>query len=129
MRSGAERAARIDDHWCQPVRRPLPRRPDPQRPDDDRNVESLPLLVPAGGDGSGRHVDEGLPQPGHAPLIGERDELDGVVASLLGEPVGEELEHSRPRLLDPDAGDDDRRADEAQRKALFSFSKKLSSAR
>ena len=47
--------------------------------------------------------------------------------ALLGKALGMKLEHACRRLFDPIAGHDDRRADEAQRKALLSFSKKPSS--
>jgi hypothetical protein len=92
-------------------------------------VKLLPLLLPAGSDRAACNRAEALPQQTGPHLVREGDELDRLPGGLLGEALGEELEHARRRLLDSIAGDDDRRAYEAQRKALFSFSKKPPSER
>ena len=72
---------------------------------------------------------EGLPDPLLAGGVRVRGELErAAVAAELLEPLGEELEHDRARLLRPGVGDGDRdAAQERQRIAFLSFSKKPSS--
>ena len=76
-----------------------------------------------------RSPAEALPQPAGARVVGEGRELDRVPPLFLDEALREQLEHRRRRLFGPLAPNDDGRTQEAQRKALFSFSKKPSSGR
>ena len=59
----------------------------------------------------------------------EYDELDAFGPAIPRMPRREQLEQARGRGLELVLRNDERRADEAQRNALFSFSKKPSSAR
>src|SRR5207342_1899435 len=86
-----------------------------------------PLALPAVRYGLDAGVGEPRAQPFGSGVVGERDELRRLGAGKLGEPFRKELEHRRCRLLDELAGNDDGSAQQAQRKALFSFSKKPSS--
>ena len=129
MSTGPERLSWIDHDGGQLRRRLLPGRADPERADDGGNVEPLPLVLPAGSDRAARDRAEALPQPVGPRLVREGDELDRLPGGLLGKALREQLEHARRRLFDPIARHHDRGAHEAQRKALFSFSKKPSSER
>ena len=129
MSAGPERLSRVDHDGGQLRRRLLPGRADPERPDDGGNVKPLPLVLPAGSDRAARDRAEARPQPARPRLVREGDELDRLPGLLLRKALGKQLEHARRRLFDPIARHHDRGAYEAQRKALFSFSKKPSSER
>jgi hypothetical protein len=92
-------------------------------------VKAHPLVLPAVGHRLDTNVAEARAEPLSPGLVGERDQLGRVGSVDLGEPVRKQLEHRGRRLLDELAGNDDRSAEQAQRKALFSFSKKPSSGR
>ena len=103
----------------------LPRRPDPQRADPNRAVELAPAVLPAGFDldrvarrESAEDTLAGIPVGGQLELAGMLDLLEAFRG---------ELEEPRAKLLGRLRRDSDRGAD--QRNALFSFSKKPSSAR
>ena len=127
MRTGAERATGVDHDRERPGGRLLPGRPDPEAADLDRPVERLPAVLPAildvGRLGGAEHVPDAL----LARRVGVGDQLRRAHVLDLFEPVGEECEHRRARLLDARVADLDGDAAEAQRNALFSFSKKPSS--
>ena len=130
VRPGAERAPGIDhDDECVVVRR-FPRRPDPEAADAHRPVEGAPPVLPAALDVGGSPAAEERPHALLAGGVGVGGELDAALAVDLLEALGEELEHRRARLLGALVADLDRdAAKRAQRNALFSFSKKLSSCR
>ena len=130
MRAGAERAPRVDDDGERVVVGPQPRRPDPQAADADGTVEAPPAVLPPGLDVGSLAVSEEVPEPLLARRVGVGDELDAGRGLDLFEALREELDHRRARLLGafvPDLHGD--AAEQAQRNALFSFSKKLSSWR
>jgi hypothetical protein len=130
VRAGAERAARIHDHDERVRGRLLPRRADPEAADAHRPVERAPAVLPAVLDVGAATVAEERPQALLARGVRVGGELDALRLLDLLEALGKELEHGRARLLDAVAADFDRdAAQRAQRNALFSFSKKLSSVR
>jgi hypothetical protein len=119
VRTCAERAARIDHDRLHAVRGLLPRWPDPEPADDDAVVERTPAVHPSCCDLRRLYHPEALP---HASLDRLVVGIDGEAAVELLDAAGEELEE--PRELGLTARDDET----PQRNALFSFSKKLSSA-
>jgi hypothetical protein len=125
MGAGAERAAGIDDDRELPSRRGLPRRSDPERADLDGVVELAPAVLPALGD----LLDERSRELGDDPRGGltVRGELDRCAVIPLLEPFRGELDEPGAELLGLGGRCPDGRAN--QRKALFSFSKKLWSGR
>src|ERR1041385_791449 len=128
MCAGPERATGVDHDderigWgC------LPRRPDPEPADANRPMEAAPTVLPAGLDVSTFAGAEEVPEALLAGGVRVRGELDPARPLDLLEPLGEELDHRRARLFGTVVPDLDGDAPEAaQRNALFSFSKKLSS--
>src|SRR5207237_7430546 len=106
-----------------------PRRPDPERTDPDGTVETAPPILPPGFDVRRRHAAERLPQPLLARGVRIGRELEAIRPVDLLEAFREQLDHRCTRLLRPDGRNRHRDAPEAQRNALFSFSKNPSSAR
>jgi hypothetical protein len=130
MAARPERARRLDDHRDRIVRRSLPRRPDPERADTNRPVERPPALLPAARDFGLDGVREGGPYRGRSGLVGVPCELDPAVPIPLLEPGREEIDEGGARDLGLGRRDLDRDPPEpAQRKTLFSLSKKPSSSR
>ena len=130
MGAGAERAARVDDDEERVRRRLLPRRADPEATDPDRLVIHPPALFPPALDVRALGRAEEVPDLFLAGGVGVGDELDASGMLDLLEPLREELDHGCPRLLGASLQDLDRDPPQAtHRNALFSFSKKPSSAR
>jgi hypothetical protein len=93
-------------------------------------VELPPALLPAGRDLGLDGAREGGPNPGGSGRVGVRRQFDPAVTLPLLEAGGEEVDEGGPRDLDRGRGDLDRDPPEpAQRKTLFSLSKKPSSSR
>src|SRR5205823_1371803 len=110
--------------------RRLPWRPHPQSANADGPVEAAPAVFPARLDIGTFAGAEEVPQALLARGVGVRGELDAARPFDLLEALGEELDHGRARVLGtvvPDLNGD--APETAQRNALFSFSKKLSSWR
>ena len=131
MAAGAEGAARVDHDRGRVLVGGLPGRADPERADADRLVELAPAVLPVLLDVGGGGAAERLPDPLLAGGVRVRRELEcAAVAPELLESLREELEHDRARLLRPGVGDGDRdAAEQRQRIAFLSFSKKPSSRR
>jgi hypothetical protein len=113
VRPGPERAAGIDEHRDGVERRRLPRRPDPKPADDDAVVELAPCVLP-----SVAHRVDVDDVEADRTLVGVDGESTVELLDALREDVQEQSELGV-------AADDDVAV---QRKALFSFSKKPSSA-
>ena len=130
MAAGPEGARRVDHDRDRVRGRSLPRRTDPERADADGPVEVPPTLLPAarhlGLDG----VREGGPDRGRSGAIRVRSELQSAVSIPLLEARREELDEGGARDLGLGRRDVDRDSPQlAQRKTLFSLSKKPSSSR
>ena len=127
VRAGPECEAGVDHDRDETRRRLLPGRPDPERADLDRAVEAHPLVSQPSGTVSTR-TSPNLARNRSAPASSVN--ATSSVASAPGNsanPSGKSSSIARGRFLDVRAGNDDRSAQKAQRKALFSFSKKPSS--
>ena len=130
MPAGPERARRLDHDRDHVLRRRLPRRPDPERADANGPVELPPALLPAIRDLGLDGAWEDAPNRGRSGLLGVPRELDRAVAIPLLEAGRKELDERRARDLRLARRDLDRDpAEPAQRKTLFSLSKKPSSSR
>jgi hypothetical protein len=130
MAAGPERARRLDNDRDRVVRRSLPRRPDPERTDANGPVELPPAFLPAARDLGLDNMREGGPYRGRSGFIGVSRQLDPAVSIPLLEPAREEVEEGGARDLRLGRRDLDRDPPEpAQRKTLFSLSKKPSSSR
>jgi hypothetical protein len=93
-------------------------------------VEFPPALLPTARDIGLDRVREGRPNRGRRGLVGVASQLDPAVSILLLEPGREEVDEGGARDLRLGRGDLDRDPPEpAQRKTLFSLSKKPSSSR
>ena len=93
-------------------------------------MEVAPTILPPRLDVCRGCAAERVPEALFAAGVRVRDELGRPAAVDLLEAAGEQLEHDGARRLDPLGRDLDAHAAEAaQRKALFSFSKKPSSWR
>jgi hypothetical protein len=93
-------------------------------------VELAPSLLPALVDVGGGGTAERLPDALLAGRVRVCRQLERAVRVELLEALGEELEHHRPRGLGATGRDRDRDpAEDAQRRALLSLSKKPSSRR
>jgi hypothetical protein len=93
-------------------------------------VELPPALLPTTRDLALDRVREGRPNRGRSGLVGVSRELDRGVAIPLLEPAREEVDEGGARDLRLGRRDLDRDPPErAQRKTLFSLSKKPSSSR
>ena len=131
VRTGAERAARVDHDRRQAPRSGVSQGGPIQRPPtDDRPVERRANGPPSPLSTSAALAPpNGLPEPLLAVAARVRDQLDRAVALGLLEALGKELDHARARLLGPLGGDGDGdAAEDAQRNALLSRSKKPSSS-
>ena len=98
MRSGAERAARVDHHCGQVGRRRLPRWADPDPTRRHRAVEGAPRVLPPGGDG----VAVAFGNTARIRLSPGRrvgDELQAACSLDLLEPLGMQVEHHAPACL------------------------------
>jgi hypothetical protein len=123
-----EREPGVDDDRDRVVA--LPRRADPERAGSRGSVKRPPALRPVLGNVVLLCGAERARDPGSAEPVRVRGELELVPALPLLEAFGRELEHERARLLCPVERHAHRdSAEAAQRKALFSFSKKPSSGR
>jgi hypothetical protein len=92
-------------------------------------MKRAPAVLPAVGDVDRPRAAEDVPEALLALCVRVRGELDPTLALHFLEPFREQLEHGRARLLRPVKRNLDRdSAEAAQRNALFSLSKKLSSA-
>src|SRR3954454_2560132 len=129
MRAGAEGPPGIDDDRERGSGRRFPRRPDPEAADAHRPVERAPLVLPPALDIGAARAAEERPEPFLARSVRVGGELDALGAVDLLEALGKQLDHGRTRLLEALRADLDGDAAEAQRNALFSFSKKDSSVR
>ena len=130
VRAGTERATGVDHDGEQVGRCLVPGRPDPEAAHLDRPVEGPPALLPSVLDIGRLRRAEHVPDALLARCVRVGDELGRTVAVDLLEPVREEREHGRPRLLEAGVADlDGDTAERAQRNALFSLSKKPSSWR
>jgi hypothetical protein len=130
MAAGPERARRLDHDRDRVRRRRLPRRPDPESADANGTVKLPPALFPAIRDLGLDGAWEGGPYRSRSGLVGVPRQLDPAVSILLLEPGREELDEGGARDLRLGRRDLDRDPPEpAQRKTLFSLSKKPSSSR
>jgi hypothetical protein len=93
-------------------------------------VEVTPALLPPARDLGLDGMREGGPNRGRSGRVGVRGELEPAVSIPLLEPGGEEVDEGGARDLRLGRRDLDRDPPElAQRKTLFSLSKKPSSSR
>ncbi len=130
VRAGAERAAGVDDDGERVVRRLSHGGPIQSRPTRTGRWKVAPAVLPAVLDVGGVAHPEDVPEALLARRVGVGHQLDAAPLLDLLEALGEELDHHRAGLLGAVAADLHRDAPEpAQRNALFSFSKKLSSWR
>ena len=130
MRAGSEGASRFDHDRDRVGRCPFPGRTDPETADPDGVVKLPPALLPVIGHRRGGRPFEHLPQALFAAGVRVRRQFDVAVVLPLLESLGEELDHERTGALGPLRDDPDGdAAQDAQRKALFSFSKNPSSTR
>src|SRR5207244_8017267 len=121
-------STRFATAFARVARCPLPGRADPERTDAHRPVEVAPAVLPARFDVGRARAAEGVPEAFLAGGVGVRNELGRTASLDLLESAREQLEHHGAGLLQPLVGDlDADSAQGAQRKALFSFSKKPSS--
>jgi len=118
MRARAERTPGVDDDGLDAGRGLLPGRSDPETADDDAVMERPPRVLPALGNVLDGGDDEALTEDPLAASVG----VDGETAVGLLDAARKEVEQLREFELA--AGDDET----PQRNALFSFSKKPSSA-
>ena len=119
MSARAERAARIDHDRDRVLVGRLPGRADPEAADPLRPMELPPALLPVVVDvGGARGTAEGLPDALLAGRIRVRGQLERAVSLQLLEPLGEELQHDRARLLRPRVGNGHRHPPEDHRRAL-----------
>jgi hypothetical protein len=130
VRPGSEGSPGVDHDYERVVVRRFPRRPDPQAADTHRPVERAPPVLPPTFDIGSAPVPEERPHTLFTRRVGVGGELDATGTVDFLEALRKELEHGRARLLGAFVPDFDRDTPEgAQRNALFSFSKKLSSCR
>jgi hypothetical protein len=108
VRTGAERAARIDHDRDRVGRRLLPRRPDPETTNADAVVKGAPAVLPSLG-----HVVHRDDVEAERRLVG----IDRVGPVELLDALREDVEQERELGL---AADDD---EPSQRNALLSLSK------
>ena len=125
-----ERARRLDHHRDRVLRWSLPARADPERADADGAVEVAPPLLPARRDLGLDDVAECGSNLGRSGGIGVRGELESAASIAFLEPGREESDEDGTGDFGLGSRNLDRDAPEiAQRKTLFSLSKKPSSSR
>jgi hypothetical protein len=115
VRSGSERATRVDDDGDGVSRRLLPGRANPEWTDPDRPVKLAPAVLPTVCNLAGACTRKRGDYTQRGVAVCRE-----LVACLL-ESLGRQLDEARAQLLELLTRDADRRAD--QRKALFSLSK------
>ena len=130
MRTGAERAAGVDDDRRCVDRRRLPRRPEPHATRPHRSVELAPAVLPARLDVGDVRVRKRLSDRGFPGGVDVRRKLDVAAVVDLLEAVRRKVEKACDRVLALRPRNAQRDPDEpAQRNALLSRSKKPSSRR
>jgi hypothetical protein len=128
--AGPERTRRLDHDRERVLRRSLPRRPDPKLAHANGPVELPPAFLPAARDLGLDGVREDGPNRGRSGLVGISRQLHSPVAIPLLEPGREEVDERGAHYFGLGRRDLDRHPPEpAQRKTLFSLSKKPSSSR
>ena len=126
VRTGSEREPGVDHDRHETGRGPLPRRPDPERADLDRAVEAHPLALPAVGHGSTR-MSPNLARSRSAPAPSVNATSSSPPRRRARQTLPETARASRASPPRRARRERRRSAQQAQRKALFSFSKKPSS--
>jgi hypothetical protein len=130
MPTRPERARGLDHDRDHVLRRSLPRRADPEGADPDGPVEVPPPLRPAARDLGLDGAREGRPNRRRSGLVGVPRQLDLFTSIPLLEAGRKEVDEGGARDLGLRRRDLDRDPPEpAQRKTLFSLSKKPSSSR